>query len=255
MLLIFCVTKVLKRYKIRYMDFAGIQKISLVDYDQKISCTLFTAGCNFRCPFCHNSDLVIYAKNIHYIPFSEIIDYLNKRKGLLDAVVITGGEPTLMPDLKEKIIEIRKLGYKIKLDTNGTNPDILKNLVEGGLIDYVAMDIKNSLSNYFKTVGLENFNQSNIIESINFLLSGAVDYEFRTTLVNEFHSEEDIELIGKLIQGAKRYYLQRFINNENCINHDLHEVNQDVALRFKSILLPYIKKVELRGYDIDDSNK
>jgi anaerobic ribonucleoside-triphosphate reductase activating protein len=237
------------------MDFAGLQKISLVDYDQKISCTLFTAGCNFRCPFCHNSDLVIYAKNVQYIPFSEILDYLNKRKGLLDAVVITGGEPTLMPDLKEKIIEIRKLGYKIKLDTNGSNPDILKDLVESGLIDYVAMDIKNSSTSYAKTTGVENLNLSKINESINYLLSGAVDYEFRTTLVAEFHTENDIMLIAKMIQGAKRYYLQKFINNTNCIEHDLHEVPQETALRFKNMLLPYIKNVCLRGYDIDDTNK
>jgi len=237
------------------MDFAGLQKISLVDYDQKISCTLFTAGCNFRCPFCHNSDLVIYAKNAQYIPFNEILEYLERRKGLIDAVVITGGEPTLMPDLKQKIIEIRKLGYKIKLDTNGSNPDILKDLVKCGLLDYVAMDIKNSPKNYPKTSGIETLDFAKINESIHFLMNGEVDYEFRTTLIKEFHSEEDIKLIAKLVQGAHKYYLQKFINNENCISHELHEVPQEEALRFKSILLPYVNKVELRGYDIDAKNK
>lgn len=234
------------------MEFAGLQKISLVDYEGKVACTLFTAGCNFRCPFCHNSDLVIYAKNVNYIPFDEILDYLNKRKGMLDAVVITGGEPTLMPDLKEKLYEIKKLGYKIKLDTNGTNPDIIKELVDLKLIDYVAMDIKNSYEGYSKTIGLESYDSNKILESINYLLSGEVDYEFRTTLVKEFHSDEDIKNIAKMIQGAKRYYLQEFKNSGHCIDSSLHEVPLNDAMRFKSILLPYIKEVKLRGYEIDD---
>jgi len=234
------------------MDFAGLQKISLVDYDKKISCTLFTAGCNFCCPFCHNSDLVIYAKNVNYIPFSEILDYLNKRKGMLDAVVITGGEPTLMPDLKEKLTAIKQLGFAIKLDTNGSNPDILKDLVDSHLIDYVAMDIKNSQNRYQETTGKNNLDFASIFKSIKYLLSGNIDYEFRTTLVKEFHNEEDIINIGKLIQGAKRYYLQHFIDNQNCIVHNLHEVSKEEALRFKSILLPYINKVELRGYDLEE---
>lgn len=234
------------------MEFAGLQKISLVDYEGKVACTLFTAGCNFRCPFCHNSDLVIYAKNVNYIPFDEILDYLNKRKGMLDAVVITGGEPTLMPDLKEKLYEIKKLGYKIKLDTNGTNPDIVKELVDLKLIDYVAMDIKNSYEGYSKTIGLESYDSNKILESINYLLSGEVDYEFRTTLVKEFHSDEDIKNIAKMIQSAKRYYLQEFKNSGHCIDSSLHEVPLNDAMRFKSILLPYIKEVKLRGYEIDD---
>lgn len=231
------------------MDFAGLQKISLVDYEGKVACTLFTAGCNFRCPFCHNSDLVIYAKNVNYIPFNDILDYLNKRKGMLDAVVISGGEPTLMPDLKEKLHEIKKLGYKIKLDTNGRDPDLIKELVDLNLIDYVAMDIKNSISGYSKTIGLENYDTSKILESINYLLSGAVDYEFRTTLVREFHRDEDIKNIAKMIQGAKRYYLQEFKNSGHCIDSSLHEVPLSDAIRFKSILLPYIKEVYLRGYE------
>lgn len=231
------------------MNFAGIQKVSLVDYVGKVSCTLFVEGCNFRCPFCHNSELVIYAKNVNYIPFSEILDYLNKRKGMLDAVVISGGEPTLMSDLKEKLIEIKKLGYKIKLDTNGSNPDVLKDLVSLGLVDYVAMDIKNSISAYNKTIGLENYDFTPIRESINFLLSGQVDYEFRTTLVREFHDEGEIKAIAKMIQNAKRYYLQLFKNNEHCIDNSLHEVPLKEALRYKNILLPYVNQVELRGYD------
>ncbi len=236
------------------MDFAGLQKISLVDFEGKVACTLFTAGCNFRCPFCHNSELVIYAKNVNYISFNEILEYLVKRKGMLDAVVITGGEPTLMPDLKDKLYEIKKLGYKIKLDTNGTNPQIIKELVDLKLIDYVAMDIKNSMEGYPKTVGLDNLDFNPILESINYLLSGAVDYEFRTTLVREFHNDDEIIMLGKMIQGAKRYFLQQFKNNEHCINSNLHEVPLHDAMHFKSILLPYIKDVRLRGYDEDSKS-
>ena len=234
------------------MDFAGIQKVSLVDFEGKVACTLFTAGCNFRCPFCHNSELVIYKKDVTYIPFNEILNYLENRKGMLDAVVISGGEPTLMPDLKEKLYEIKKLGYLIKLDTNGSNPELLKELVSLNLVDYVAMDIKNSLNAYNKTIGLENFNDSSILESINYLLNGDVDYEFRTTLVREFHDEDEIREIAKIISGAKRYYLQKFKKSEQCINHNLHEVPLKEALRYKNILLPYINKVELRGYDIEE---
>lgn len=230
------------------MEFAGIQKISLVDFDKKISCTLFTCGCNFRCPFCHNSELVIDKKNASYIPFDEILSYLQNRKGLLDAVVITGGEPTLMDDLKEKIIAIKKLGYKIKLDTNGTNPDVIRDLVKNNLIDYVAMDIKNSIGRYPETCGNENVNISNINETINYLLKGDVDYEFRTTLIKEFHTINDILTIGKMISGAKRYFLQHYIDSENCIKHGLHEIDINEAIKFKSVLLPYIKQVNLRGY-------
>ena len=231
------------------MDFSGWEKLSLVDFDDRIATTLFVAGCNFRCPFCHNSELVLHPKNNPTIPWEEIMEYLCRRKGVLDAVVITGGEPTLMNDLIEKMQDIKKLGYLIKLDTNGTNPDLLMDLSNLGLVDYIAMDIKNSLPKYGVTSGKPLLDTSKIEESIRFLINGVVDYEFRTTIIDEFHTSLDMERIGQLIEGAKRYYLQRYIDNEYCIEHGFHEVPKEKALVFKAIVNKYVEQVSLRGYE------
>lgn len=228
--------------------FVGIEKLSLVDYEGKLACTLFTNGCNFKCPFCHNSSLVI-KDNYSYIEDEEIIAYLQKRTKQLDAVVITGGEPTLMPNLVDKIKEIKELGYLVKLDTNGSNPEIIKHLVEQKLIDYVAMDIKNSLSKYGITTGTENININKIKESINYIMNCNIDYEFRTTLVNEFHNEEDIKEIATLIKGAKKYFLQCFVDRGECIKENLHKVEKEQAKQFKLILESTIDSVKLRGYE------
>lgn len=230
--------------------FFGMEKLSLVDYEGKIACTLFTSRCNFRCPFCHNSSLVEGYDDLECVEDSEIDEYLDQRKKILDAVVITGGEPTLLDNLEEQIIKIRKKGYLVKLDTNGSNFKVLKNLVDKGLIDYVAMDIKNSLNSYFKTIGIK-YNKAiedNIKQSINFLMENHVDYEFRTTLVDELHTKEDIEEMGKLIKGCKRMFLQKFTDRGTCIMDNLHEVKKEKALEYKCILEKYINNVELRGY-------
>ena len=229
------------------MDFVGIEKLSLVDYDGKISCILFTEHCNFRCPFCHNSALVL-GKNNFAIPFEDILSYLKKRKGVLDGVVISGGEPTLMPDLKEKIKAIKDLGYAIKLDSNGTHPETIKDLYESGLIDYVAMDIKNSPDGYPEIVGTVHVDMDKIKESIHYLKTSGIDYEFRTTLVSEFHDEERIEEMGKMIEGAKCLFLQKFISSEHCIETNLNPVDENTANKYKEILSKYVKKVSLRGY-------
>lgn len=231
------------------MEFSGLEKLSLVDYDDKLCCVLFTSGCNFRCPFCQNGDLVLNGISTASIPFNEILDYLKKRRNLLDAVTISGGEPTLMNDLKEKIIEIKKLGYLVKLDTNGTNPTLLKDLVNSHLIDYVAMDIKNSLLGYSKTIGVTLKYEKEIKESIEFLISNKIKYEFRTTLVNEFHDLESILAMGQLIKGADKLFLQHFVSSDRCIKKDLHEVNLSTAKEFINILKPYVKTVNLRGYE------
>lgn len=231
------------------MDFSGFEKLSLVDFDNTIACTLFVSKCQFRCPFCHNSPLVLQADEQPIISFDEILDYLRKRAGVLEGVVISGGEPTLMPDLKAKIIQIRELGYKIKLDTNGYNPKILKELVSEKLVDYVAMDIKNSRKKYAETCGLEYLDLNRIDESVSFLLEGNVDYEFRTTLIDEFHGFEDIKEIATWISGAKKYALQRFKDN-NCIKEGLHEVKLKKAQEFLELISPYVKDIKLRGYDI-----
>ena len=227
------------------MDFAGIDKFSLLDYDEMVSIVLFAPGCNFRCPFCHNIAQVVDSKE--RIPFKEIMEYLESRKGVIDAVVISGGEPTLMPELKERIIQIRNLGFKIKLDTNGTNPKLLKELIDDGLLDYVAMDVKNSLDKYSLTTGVHG-NFELVKESIAILKENKVDYEFRTTLVDEFHSLDTITRMGELVKGAKKLFLQKYVYRDGVLIKSLHPVEETKALEFKRILKNYVEIVELRGY-------
>lgn len=228
------------------MDFVGFDKLSLLDYEEKTACVLFSKHCNFRCPFCHNGLTVLESED--FTSWEIIKTYLNKRKGLIDAVVVSGGEPTLLDDLYEKVKEIKEMGYLVKLDTNGTNPEMLKKLVNDGLIDYVAMDIKNSKARYKETVGVDKINFENIEESIKFLCKTPVNYEFRTTLVNEFHDLESIKEMGELIKGSKKLYLQKFVEREGCIKKGLHEVPKEVAEEFVKILSTYVEEVKLRGY-------
>lgn len=228
------------------MDFVGIDKFSLLDFEDRISCVLFCKPCNYRCPFCHNGTTVLEAETV--IPFEDILEYLESRKGLIDAVVVSGGEPTLMPDLKEKIIKLKELGFLIKLDTNGTNPEIVKDLYENHLIDYVAMDIKNSFVKYAMTVGVKNAFLDKISQTIKFLMTSGIDYEFRTTLIDEFHNEQDMRDIAETIKGAKRLYLQKYVDRESCIAHGFHEVSKEKAERFVDILKGNIEQVALRGY-------
>ena len=230
------------------MKIYGMEKLSLVDYEGKIAVTLFTAGCNFRCPFCHNSTLATSKRLGEEIPESEIFGYLNKRKGILNAICITGGEPTLNKDLVAFVTRLKEFNLAIKLDTNGTNPAMLKELVEKKLIDYVAMDIKSGKLGYPLTTGVENIDLSPIQESIDYLMEGHVDYEFRTTLVDELHSEEDFEEMAKWLAGAKKLYLQKFKDSGDCIVEDLHEVPLKTAEKYLEILSKTIKKVELRNY-------
>lgn len=229
------------------MDFSGWLKLTLVDYDNHIATTFFTAGCNFRCPFCHNSDLVLRPKETPTIPWSELMAYLKKRQGILDGVCITGGEPTLMPDLEEKIKDIKSLGYHVKLDTNGSNPDVLKRLLDQNLLDYVAMDIKNSEAKYSETIGLTNVDMDKIKQSIS-LIKTMPDYEFRTTIIDEFHSEESIRQMAELTNGAKKMFLQHYIDSEHCIQHGFHEVDKEKATHFADILNELGIPTKLRGY-------
>jgi len=228
------------------MNFSGIEKNSLVDYDGYIACTLFTAGCNFRCPFCHNSNLV-NGKADTVLDEEEALDFLQRRRGFLDAVCLTGGEPTLHKEIKPFLSKVKHLGYKVKLDTNGTDPTFLKELVKEGLIDYVAMDIKNSLKEYSAITGTSP-DVSAIKESVEFLLSDAVDYEFRTTLVQGYHTVQTVSEIADLIAGAKRYFLQKFEDRGTVLTGGLAPVDKQTALIFKEILDKKIAKVSLRGY-------
>ena len=226
------------------MKIVGIQKLSMVDFDGYISATIFTSGCNFACPFCHNSSLI--GSENELISEEDILDFLYKRKNMLDAVCISGGEPTLQKDLPEFISEIKRMGYKVKLDTNGTNQEMIKYLYENNLIDYIAMDIKNHLDGY-KDITQVPLSE-NISKSINYIMKCGIDYEFRTTLVDVFHKKEDIIKIGKLIKSAKKYFLQKFVDNENCLSRNLTSVDKATAIEFQEILSKFIKNTYLRGY-------
>ena len=229
------------------MNIKGFEKLSLVDFDNKLSAVIFFGGCNFRCPFCHNYDLVMTPNNCDDIPFEDILAYLRKRKGVLDAVVFTGGEPTLSKDLKSMIKEVKDLGYLIKLDTNGTNPEIVKELIDEGLPDYIAMDIKASLDNYHLVSG-SHCDLNRIQESINLLINGNTPYEFRTTIIEEYHNFEDIKGICTLISECSKYRLQKFIDRGTCLVDNLHEVKEEKAKEYINYLKDYIKDVDLRGY-------
>ena len=224
----------------------GFQKMTLLDYPEKVACTVFLAGCNFRCPFCHNASLVVGGGHERYSA-DEVLSYLSGRKGLIDGVCITGGEPLLRSEIEEFIRDIKGLGFLVKLDTNGSRPDKLKNLVKNNLIDYVAMDIKNSLDKYSLTAGVENFNIACIEESIDFLIGGVLDFEFRTTVVKELHTEEDILKIAERIKGAKKYYLQNFVDSGDLLSSNLHAHKKETLEKMRELALPYVETVEIRG--------
>lgn len=198
------------------MNIKGLQKTTLLDFPEKLACTVFTGGCNFRCPFCHNASLVLNANEVESISEEEFFKYISKRSGMLDGVCITGGEPLLCHDIEEFITRIRSYGLLVKLDTNGSFPQKLEALLNKGLIDYVAMDIKNSKDKYAITAGVDSFPE-NIEKSIDIIMSKAPDYEFRTTVVRELHTTQDIVNIAKRISSAKKYYLQSYVDSGDTI--------------------------------------
>ena len=229
------------------MAIVGIDKLSLLDYEDKVSVVLFSKNCNFRCPFCHNGDSVLGAQE--EIDFSDILAFLKTRVGLVDAVVFSGGEPTLEDDLENKIKEVKKLGYLIKLDTNGTNPELLEKLLDDQVVDYVAMDIKNTPSLYAQTSGVNHVDMEKIKKSISIIMSKAPDYEFRTTLVKEFHERMNYDNFFELVKGAKRLFLQKFVDREGCIIKGLHDVDELEAAKLRDYLLSKgLVEVSLRGY-------
>lgn len=229
------------------MRIDGLQKMTLLDFPGKVACTVFTGGCNFRCPFCHNALLVTKLPEKPDYTEDEILSFLEKRIGLLDGVAITGGEPLLNPDIGDFIRKIRDMGYAVKLDTNGSFPERLKAIVGEGLVDYVAMDIKNRREKYTETVGLKNLDLSKIEESIDFLKSGAVDYEFRTTVVKQFHTVEDITAAAEWISGAKRYFLQNFVDSGELICEEVCGVDKETMLKMKSAAADFVPQTEIRG--------
>ena len=229
------------------MKICGLMKLTLLDFPEKTACTIFTGGCNFRCPFCHNASLVTRVNEQEIIPESEILSFLSKRQGLLDGVCITGGEPLLQPDIEDFIRKVKDLGFLVKLDTNGSYPDKLKQLVSKGIIDYVAMDIKSSPENYGKVIGIDNFDVTPIRESAEFLMEGHIPYEFRTTLVKELHDENDIVKIGQWLNGADKFFLQTFVDSGDIIGKNLSAFSKDETEYLYTILRKYIKTAQIRG--------
>ena len=231
------------------MQINGFNKLTLLDYPGHLAATIFLGGCNMRCPFCHNASLVTKVSTQPVIPTDEVLGTLSKRIGILEGVCITGGEPTLYSDLPELIKRIKDMGFRVKLDTNGTNPTMMKSLVEESLIDYIAMDIKNSREKYGLTSGTANINLSLIEESVAFLLSNPLPYEFRTTIVKEYHQSDDMHSIGKWLSGAPAYYLQSYKDSGDIIMPGLSSHAKETLQHFVDILTPYIKHVSIRGID------
>ena len=224
----------------------GLQKMTLLDFPGQVACTVFLGGCEFRCPFCHNADLLdMSAPGI--MNDDELLEFLKKRKDLLDGVAFTGGEPLLRKDLPELLARVRDIGYQIKVDTNGDHPDLLKEIVQAGLADYIAMDVKNSPARYAETIGWETFDTAPVDESIQFLLSGQVRYEFRTTVVKQFHDEASFEAIAQWIDGADRYELQGFVDRDTVPFAGLEACSREEMEHFADIVRPHVKTVELRG--------
>lgn len=233
------------------MKIAGLQKMTLLDYPGKVACTVFLGGCNFRCPFCHNSQLIRDSDIM--MEDTQLLDFLKKRKGLLDGVCITGGEPTLHKDLPQLLVRIKNLGYPVKLDTNGYRPDILKALIEQGLVDYVAMDVKNGSVGYAETAGLPGLQIERIEESLRLLILGAVDYELRTTLAEPLHDEASVLGIRTWLEElgggrkVKRYFLQGFVDRETVLFSGLKAPEKEQLLRYRELLAACAETVEIRG--------
>lgn len=209
------------------MLIVGLNKTTLLDYPGRVAATVFTGGCNFRCPFCHNGDLVLKPSALDVYSEEEVFSFLKKRKNVLKGVCITGGEPTLQADLPDFIRKIKELGYAVKLDTNGYEPDMLKRLLEEGLLDYVAMDIKNCREKYTQTVGLSVFFPEKIERSVLLLKQSQIDYEFRTTVVKELHTKEDLLKIGEWLSGCPRFFLQQYQENEHVIQTILSDREEE----------------------------
>lgn len=229
------------------MRIGAIQKTTLLDYPGKLACTVFLPGCNLRCPFCHNAGLVLPEQiQPAVITCEELLTFLSKRVGKLDGVCISGGEPTMYPDLPELITSIRKMGFSVKLDTNGTNPQMLKFLLCNNLLDYVAMDIKNSPDRYMQTCGGVDVFPS-VKESAALLMSGTTEYEFRTTVCKPFHNEEAMQAIGQWLHGAKQYFLQSFVDSGNLVGHGVAPFTKAEMLALQQVVRKYIPSTQIRG--------
>ena len=241
------------------MQIYGLMKTTLLDYPGKVASTIFLGGCNFRCPFCHNMDLITGLNNIDPVPFQDVIKHLNSRKGVIDGVCITGGEPTLQPDLIDLIKTIKDIGLLVKLDSNGSKTAVLDELLSKKLVDYIAIDAKSSFNMYPVICGLDSSGHddyyikdilNNVKNTISLLINqDLVPYEFRTTVIREYHDREEFERIGEMLHGAKNYYLQNFVDSDFVPNHGLHGYSADELRVFADLLSRHIKNVGIRGTD------
>jgi pyruvate formate lyase activating enzyme len=235
------------------MKILGLQKTTLLDFPGQVACTIFTGGCNFRCPFCHNSELFVPGEETpEEYTEEEIFSFLKKRKGVLTGVAITGGEPTLQPDLMDFIRKVRDLGYLIKLDTNGYKPEVTEEIIKEKLADYIAMDIKSCRENYAKVAGTDSIDLSRIERSVNLLMERRVPYEFRTTVVKKLHSKDDFVKIAEWLDGADAYFLQSFTDTGHVLKSGFSAYTQAEMAEFLPVLRKHIRSVHLRGIDYDE---
>ncbi len=231
------------------MKIYGYQKTTLLDYPGQVAATIFTGGCNFRCPFCHNADLLTYPNTDMLISEEEIFSFLKKRKKILSGICITGGEPTLQPDLADFILKVRDLGYKIKLDTNGYRPEILLQLLHDNLLDSIAMDIKSGYSHYAAVAGIPNLDIDLIKESISIIESSKIDYEFRTTVVKELHCKQDFYEITEMLSAKSPYFIQSFKDSGNILTTGLSSCDTDTLRHYLSVVATKLPLASLRGIE------
>lgn len=220
--------------------------MTLLDFPGRVACTVFLAGCDFRCPFCHNSQLIDGTAPVE-TDDEGLLSFLEKRKGLLDGVAFTGGEPLLRKDLPELLVKIREMGFATKVDTNGNHPDLLSYIMNNELADYIAMDVKNSPERYGITIGMTDFDISKVEQSVEILKNGKINYEFRTTVIEQYHDEESFEKIGPWIEGAENYFLQCFTDRDTVLERNLTAPSEEKLRKYAEIVRPYVKNVQLRG--------
>lgn len=229
------------------MQIQGFQKTTLLDYPGFVAATIFLGGCNFRCSFCHNKGLVLTPKEVPMLDEEEVLAHLKKRKNILDGVCVSGGEPTLQPELPCFLTKIKALGFKVKLDTNGYQPQILRSLYKEKLLDYVAMDVKGAPEQYEKIVGIKNLDRTKIQESMELLMSQEVPYEFRTTVVKELHSEQNLLDVAKWIRGAKAYYLQNYKDSPEVIQPGFHGYSLEQLKEMAKHIREIVPQTQVRG--------
>ena len=231
------------------MQIHGLNKTTLLDYPEHVAATIFTGGCNFRCPFCHNMNLVLNLADTPHVSEEEVLSFLKKRKSVLSGVCITGGEPTLQADLATFIDDIKEIGLLVKLDTNGYRPDVLRSLLGRNVLDYVAMDIKNTKEKYAMTTGMADLDISLIEESVHMIMESGIAYEFRTTVTRQLHEKEDFMKIGEWLCGAEKYYLQAYRDNENVLRRGFTSYSKQEMEQFATMMREQIKTVMVRGAD------